>query len=83
MAGHGTKEQVWWKRRHDAQELAIEYWQEQIDQMHEEATERAHKHPFKLVFDGGQMFTQETLDAVYAQGKKDACRTILMFLKNM
>ncbi len=71
------------KQQFDEQQRGIEYLIETIDQMHEDATERAHAYPFKLMFDGGQVFTQEELDAVYAQGKKDACRIILRYLKDI
>lgn len=70
-------------RQLDEQQRGIEYLIETIDQMHEDATERAHAHPFDLIFDYGQVFTQEEIDSVYHQGKKDACRIILQYLKNI
>tara|TARA_Y100000310_G_scaffold345740_1_gene469083 strand:+ start:4394 stop:4609 length:216 start_codon:yes stop_codon:yes gene_type:complete len=43
----------------------------------------AHKEDFKLVFEGEQVVTQGMVDAIYAQGKKDALRLALVELKRI
>lgn len=46
------------------------------------STEQAHKHPVPMEFEGSRTFTKEELNAVWNQGRKDALRTALVWLRD-
>jgi len=54
-----------------------------VNEMHEDSTRKAHEWLFHLTFEGPLPFLQEQINSVYHQGRKDACRMMLRYLKGM